>query len=159
MLARHTLTAEQTACESSFQLPTSLSRVPAQCSHASLLTTFCTSRLFTWLNESPPDGSIIFSLSQTANICPHQQLTLSFWLRWEDFENDSCNLQACMDSKCQIFTVTQGTTSHDNQFVYYSFLGPVPDGSTTMTISVSADGASAGRCVGFFLLFDDFALE
>jgi hypothetical protein len=44
-------------------------------------------------------------------------------------------------------------------FVQFSFLGLVPDGNTSMTISVSADGASAGNCTGQMLCFDDFKLE
>jgi hypothetical protein len=44
--------------------------------------------------------------------------------------------------------------------VYAIFiLGPVPDGSKSMTFSVSADGGSEGNYTGQMLLFDGFKLE
>jgi hypothetical protein len=63
----------------------------------------------------------------------------------------SCSLLVCMGTQCNVFNVAIGG------FVQYSFLGPVPDGSTSMTISVSADVAST--CTSQKLLFDDFTLE
>ncbi len=57
-----------------------------------------------------------------------------------------------MGAQCNVFDVAMAAG-----FVQFSFLGPVPDGSTSMTISVSSGGASS--CTGNMLLFDDFALE
>ena len=65
-------------------------------------------------------GRFVFTISQTATICPHQRLTLHFWLAHQDLDlDDSCSMQVCMASQCHIFNVvgTQGT------YVHYSFWG------------------------------------
>jgi hypothetical protein len=69
-------------------------------------------------------------------------------------------MQACVDSKCRVFIVSQGSSSQDNYYLNYLFLdlASTPDGSTTMTISVSADGGYHGSCSGNEVGFDDFYL-
>jgi hypothetical protein len=126
--------------------------IHAQHSYSSLLTNFCTSRPVNFIGPTfSLNGPFSFSLSQAANICPHQQLTLSFWLSWVTPPLQLCSLLVCIGTQCNIFDVLMGG------FVQYSFLGPVPDGSTSVSISVSVDVAST--CTGQMLLFDDFKLE
>jgi hypothetical protein len=104
---------------------------------------------------------MVFSLSQevTVNTCLPEQPVLSFWANFLS-EEASCTFQACIASTCVILNAVEEylATGH-NGFQQYSVTGPTISSSTTVKISVSANGGSEGNCVGTWILFDDFSLS
>jgi hypothetical protein len=113
-------------------------------------------RLFEYIGESESgQGPLVFSASQQVTVCGGQPSILNFWAYYLTFE-DNCSFQACVGSTCEIFNAQ--TTSSNKRYINYSLTGPTYAESTTITVSVSANGGSQGNCNGIWMIFDDFSL-
>jgi hypothetical protein len=114
-------------------------------------------RLFEYLGSNASgEGPLVFSASQQVTVCGGQPSILSFWAYYLTFVGDSCSFQACVGSTCEI--IKAQTTSSNKGYINYSLTGPTYAKSTTITVSVSANGGSQGNCNGFWIIFDDFSI-